>query len=88
MIFTENTLRAIGNHNSMEIDFLLSNESKVNFKVFPVEVKSSKNYATTSLGKFKDKFRKRVGNSILIHPKQFSVEGGVMKVPSYMAWCI
>ena len=24
----------------------------------------------------------------IIHPKQFSVEGGVMKVPSYMAWCI
>ena len=32
MIFTENTLRTIGNRNSMEIDFLLSNESKVNFK--------------------------------------------------------
>ena len=47
----------------MEIDFLLSNESKVNFK-------------------------KLVGESIIIHPKQFSVEGGVMKVPSYMAWCI
>ena len=62
-IFTKNTLRAIGNRNSMEIDFLLSNESKVNFK-------------------------KRVRESIIIHPKQFSVEGGVMKVPSYMAWCI
>lgn len=47
----------------MEIDFLLSNESKVNFK-------------------------KLVGESIIIHPKQFSVEGGVKKVPSYMAWCI
>lgn len=32
MIFTENTLRTIGNRNSMEIDFLLSNESPVNFK--------------------------------------------------------
>ncbi len=79
---------ATKHRNSMEIDFLISNESKVNFKVFPVEVKSSKNYTTTSLGKFKDKFKKRIGASIIIHPKQFAVDDGVMKVPSYMAWCI
>ena len=40
--------------NDIEIDFLLSNESKTNLKVFPIEVKSSKNYSATSLDKFKD----------------------------------
>ena len=28
--------------NDIEIDFLISNESKTNFKIFPIEVKSSK----------------------------------------------
>ena len=31
-----------------------SNESKTGFKIFPIEVKPSKNYTTTSLIKFKD----------------------------------
>ncbi len=42
--------------NDIEIDFLLSNESKTNFRFFPIEVKSSKNHTTTSLGKFKQLF--------------------------------
>lgn len=80
---------ASAHRNSMEIDFLLSNESKTNFKVFPVEVKSSKNYTTTSLGKFKDKFKKRVGESIIIHPKSLLVDGDILKkIPPYMAWCL
>ena len=32
--------------NDIETDFLLSNESKTNYKVNPIEVKSSKNYTT------------------------------------------
>jgi predicted AAA+ superfamily ATPase len=79
---------ASAHRNSMEIDFLLSNESKTNFKVFPVEVKSSKNYTTTSLGKFKDKFKKRVGKSIIIHPKALQVDGDILKIPPYMTWCL
>ena len=74
--------------NSMEIDFLLSNESKTNFKIFPVEVKSSKNYTTTSLGKFKTKFKKRVGGSVIIHPKSLQADGGILKIPPYMTWCL
>ena len=46
--------------NDIEIDFLLSNESKTNFRIHPVEVKSSKNYTTTSLNSFKEKFGKKV----------------------------
>ncbi len=70
--------------NDVEIDFLLSNESKTNFKVFPVEVKSSKNYTTTSLGRFKDIFGKRISNQYIIHPKNFSVDGEIIKIPPYM----
>ena len=38
-----------GRHrNDIEIDFLLSNESRTKMKMFPIEVKSSKNYTTSS----------------------------------------
>ena len=73
--------------NSMEIDFLLSNESKTNFKVCPIEVKSSKNYTTTSLTKFREKFQGKIGNAFIIHPKMFSVENDCIKIPPYMVWC-
>ncbi len=74
--------------NSMEIDFLLSNESPTNFKIYPVEVKAAKNYTTTSLGKFKAKFKKRVGASIIIHPKALQVADDILKIPPYMTWCL
>lgn len=70
--------------NDIEIDFLLSNESKTNFRVFPIEVKSSKNYTTTSLDKFKDLFGKKIATGYVIHPKNLSVEGEVVKMPPYM----
>lgn len=70
--------------NDIEIDFLLSNESKINFRVFPIEVKSSKNYTTTSLGRFKDVFGKKISTQYIIHPKNLIVEGDVVKMPPYM----
>lgn len=73
--------------NDMEIDFLLSNESKLNFKVYPCEVKSSKNYTATSLFAFKDKFGKKIDTSYIIHPKNLSFEDGIVKLPPYMFHC-
>lgn len=69
--------------NDMEIDFLLSNESKLNFKIYPCEVKSSKNYTATSLIAFKDKFGKKIDTSYIIHPKNLSF----VKLPPYMFHC-
>lgn len=70
--------------NDIEVDFLLSNESKTNFKVYPLEVKSSKNYSTTSLGKFREIYGKKISVSYIIHPKSFSTDGDIMKIPPYM----
>lgn len=70
--------------NDIEIDFLLSNESKTNFKVYPIEVKSSKNYTTTSLVRFKEKFGRKIDMQIIIHPKNLAVEGEFIKIPPYM----
>ena len=57
--------------NHIEIDFLLSNESKTNFKIIPVEVKSSKNYTTTSLDKFSQKFSHKIQRKLLFIPQHF-----------------
>jgi hypothetical protein len=53
-----------------------------------VEVKSSKNYTTTSLSSFKEKFGKKVEKSYIIHPKNFLEENDVIKIPPYMIWCV
>ena len=70
--------------NDIEIDFILSNESKTKYKINPIEVKSSKNYSTTSLDKFNDIFKKRINSKIIIHPKNYMVTDGIIKIPPYM----
>lgn len=74
--------------NSMEIDFLLSNECKTNFKIFPLEVKSSKNYTTSSLTKFNEKYRDRLAGSFIVHPKCLNISENILQIPPYMLWCI
>lgn len=74
--------------NDIEIDFLLSNESKTNFKIHPLEVKSSKNYTTSSLIAFKKKTGSKVEKSFIVHPKAFSIEGETIKIPPYMIFCL
>lgn len=70
--------------NDIEIDFMISNESKTNLKVCPIEVKSSQNYTTSSYDAFKKKFGNRIANSYIVHPKQFSTDEKGMKIPPYM----
>lgn len=74
--------------NDIEIDFLVSNDSKTNFKVFPIEVKSSKNYTTISYFKFKEKFGKRISDSYVIHPKSFQEKDEGFRIPTYMFFCL
>ena len=74
--------------NDIEVDFLISNESKLNFKIFPLEVKSSKNYTTTSLNAFKEKFGNKIETSYIIHPKNLIVEDKIIKIPPYMFGCV
>lgn len=70
--------------NDIEVDFLLSNESKTGFKVYPIEVKSSKNYTATSLGRFNDLYAERIAESFIIHPKPLTQGDGVVRIPPYM----
>ncbi|MBQ6676764.1 MAG: ATP-binding protein [Clostridia bacterium] len=72
--------------NDVEIDFLLSNESKTKFRIIPIEVKSSRNYSTTSLDKFGEIYRGRISESIVIHPKNYTRDERSVKIPPYMAF--
>ncbi|MBP5331173.1 MAG: DUF4143 domain-containing protein, partial [Lachnospiraceae bacterium] len=72
--------------NDIEIDFLISNDSKTRYRVLPIEVKSSKNYSTTSLGRFKEMFGKKIEKQMIIHPKNYSFTDDIEKIPPYMLW--
>lgn len=74
--------------NDMEIDFILSNRSKLNYKIYPVEVKSNGRYSTESLNKFRNNFSRRIGGSWVIHPKNLSIKDGLTYIPPYMTFCL
>ena len=73
----------------MEMDFLIAEGSKISGKLSAIEVKSSKNYTTTSLTAFLKQYgRKRIENAYVIHPKTYKEEDGITYLPAYMAFCL
>ena len=74
--------------NDMEIDFIISNNSKTKPKIFPIEVKSGKKYTTKSLTKFIEIYRNRIGEAYIIHTKNLNIVDGITCIPSYMAFLI
>lgn len=74
--------------NDIEVDFLVASGSKINPKIVPIEVKSSKNYSAISYGKFKERFKKRVGDSLIVHPKGFQKTPEGYRIPTYMFFCV
>jgi len=75
--------------NDLEIDFLLSDMDSPSGKIIPIEVKSSKNYTTTSLTDFNRLYKRRIVRSYIIHPKNYSVKNdGTICIPPYMTICL
>lgn len=72
----------------IEIDFIISNGSKTKPKIFPIEVKSSKRYTTTSLHRFAQIYHQRIGESYVIHTKNVAEKEGVVYLPAYMAFLL
>ena len=72
--------------NTMEVDFVLS-KSKVSsaHNVYPIEVKSNKEYSTISLERFRAKFKRYVATPIVLHPKDLAIKNGIRYLPLYMA---
>ncbi len=74
--------------NDIEIDFILSNASKLKHQIYPIEVKSKDKYTTTSLDRFDEIFHRRIGNSYVIHPRNLKIEDNRIFIPAYMTFCL
>ena len=74
--------------NDMKIDFLLSNNSKLKYKLYPIEVKSGNNYTIKSMLAFREKYKGRIGECYIIHPRNFLVRDGIICIPPYMTICL
>jgi hypothetical protein len=74
--------------NDIEIDFLISNDSKLKPKIYPIEVKSGKRYTTKSLTNFMATYHDRIGEGYIIHTKNLAVKDNILCIPSYMTFCL
>ena len=74
--------------NDVEIDFLISNNSKTRYRMFPIEVKSSSKYSIDSLNRFREKFKSRIGGCFVIHPRNLQEKDGILFLPPYMTTCL
>ena len=84
-------MRNPADEQRMEIDFLIVKpyaNAVGKPRVCPIEVKSPRQYGTTSLDRFKTRFNKYVGTQYVLHPKQLSVEGDRIYLPLYMGFCL
>jgi predicted AAA+ superfamily ATPase len=70
------------NKKNGEVDFLIDDVD--NLSNIPIEVKSGKQYKTTSLNNFREKYKNRIGESYIIHPKNLIIKDGIICSPPYM----
>lgn len=74
--------------NDIEIDFIISNNSKTKYKMYPIEVKSSARYSVASLLKFREKYKSRIGGCYIIHPRNLTYKDDILCIPPYMTICL
>ena len=74
------TMKSETSNHLYEIDFLLSNGTKIN----PIEVKSGHYREHKSLDAFCDKFSSRIREKYVVHTKDYKWENGINYLPVYM----
>ena len=70
--------------NDIEIDFIISNNSRLKYKMFPIEVKSGNYRGHKSLDVFCDKYSSRIRDKYVVHTKDYKWENGIHYLPVYM----
>lgn len=75
-------------HNDMEIDFIISNNKKTKYQIYPIEVKSGINYSIKSLLRFREKYRQRIGCCYIVHPRNLCEKEDILCIPPYMVICL
>jgi len=56
--------------------------------MYPIEVKSGKKYTTASLNRLNEKYKSRIGESYIIHPRNLVVKDRIVCIPAYMTFCL
>lgn len=74
------TIKSETSNHLYEIDFLLSNGTKIN----PIEVKSGNYREHKSLDVFCEKFSSRIREKYVVHTKDYKWENGINYLPVYM----
>ena len=70
----------------MEIDFLIRKAALTSkHNICPVEVKSTQRYTTSSLDKFREKFKAYLQTPYVVHSGDLKNENGIVFLPLYMA---
>ena len=70
---------------TMEVDFLIRKPTvSSRHNISPIEVKSGKNYTTTSLDKYRKKFDSQLSVSYIIHTGDWKLLDDVICLPIYM----
>ena len=72
--------------DNIEIDFLIRKPIVTSrHNICPVEVKSSSNYKTSSLIKFRNKFSQYLHTNYVLHSGDLKEDNGILYLPLYMA---
>ncbi|MCD7955750.1 MAG: AAA family ATPase [Lachnospiraceae bacterium] len=74
--------------NDIEIDFIISNNRKTKYQIYPIEVKSGSNYSIKSLLRFREKYRQRIGCCYIVHPRNLCEKEDILCIPPYMVICL
>lgn len=74
--------------NDIEIDFIISDNRKINYKIYPIEVKSGTRYSAESLLRFREKYKSRIGGCYIIHPRNLLTRDDILCIPPYMTICL
>ncbi|MBO4311723.1 MAG: ATP-binding protein [Desulfovibrionaceae bacterium] len=73
----------------MEVDFLIAKRSITSrHNISPIEVKSGKGYALSSIRKFIARYAAMLHTAYVIHSQNFRVEKGIVYLPLYMTPCL
>ncbi|MFR4519646.1 MAG: DUF4143 domain-containing protein, partial [Fusobacterium sp.] len=70
--------------NNMELDFLIKDKENLK-KIAVIEVKSSTYKKHSSLDKFRNKYKDRIGNPYILYQKDLMIKDGVIHLPIYMS---
>ena len=70
------------------IDFAKCPDEVKDYFVHHIEVKSGKKYSIESLKRFKEKYKARIGECYVIHPRNLSFKEDIVCIPPYMTICL